>query len=129
MTNSLIRKLDEFFKNPKALTMAQMEGFVHETIKFFEQIRTTMETGTEEEKTLAIKESQELQEKLQLYSKQAIAKTGMSEEEVKNMLAKGDFAAMDMKHFKNAEREIDDYKNKVASKPKPKHHEKWGHKI
>jgi hypothetical protein len=88
-----------------------------------------METGSEEEKKLAIKESQELQEKLQLYSKQAIAKTGMSEEEVKNMLAKGNFAAMDLKHFKNAETEIDNYKSEATSKPKTKHHEKWGHKI
>ncbi len=129
MTNNLTKKLDDFFKNPKALSMAQMEEFVHETIKFFDQIRTTMETGTEEEKKEALKESQELQEKLQVYSKKAYERTGMSEEQVKKFLEKGNFPAMDLKHFQNAQQEINEYQQKVAPKPKTKHHEKWGKKI
>lgn len=130
MTNNLTKKLDEFFKNPITLSMAQMEEFIHETIKFFDHVRTTMETGTEEEKKAAIKESQELQEKLQKYSKQAYEKTGMSEEEVKKFLEKGNFPATDFRLFKNAQKEIDEFREKKAApKPKMKHHEKWGKKI
>jgi hypothetical protein len=129
MDNNLTKKLDEFFKNPTALNMAQMEEFIHETIKFFDHIRTTMETGTEEEKKEAIKESQELQEKLQRYSKKAYERTGMSEEEIKKFLEKGNFPAADFRLYKNAEREIDEFREKSSSKPKTKHHEKWGKKI
>ena len=121
MTNNLTKKLDDFFKNPTALSMAQMEEFIHETIKFFDQIRTTLETGTEEEKKEAIKESQELQEKLKLYSKQAYERTGMSEEDVKKFLSKGSFPPMDLKHFQNAQREIDEFREKAPPKPKTKH--------
>ncbi len=129
MTNKLTKKLDEFFNNPTALSMAQMEEFIHETIKFFDHIRTTMETGTEEEKKEAIKESQELQEKLQKYSKKAYERTGMSEEEVKKFLEKGNFPAADLRLYKNAQREINEFREKTPPKPKPKHHEKWGKKI
>ena len=129
MTNNLTKKLDEFFKNPATLSMAQMEEFIHETIKFFDHVRTIMETGSEEEKKAAIKESQELQEKLQKYSKQAYEKTGMSEEEVKKFLEKGNFPATDFRLFKNAQKEIDEFREKKAPKPKMKHHEKWGKKI
>ena len=129
MTNNLTKKLDEFFKEPSALSMAKMEEFIHETIKFFDQIRTTMETGTEEEKKAAIKESQELQEKLQKYTKQAYEKSGMSEEEVKKFLEKGNFPAADFRLFKNAEKEIQEFREKGAPKPKTKHREKWGEKI
>ena len=129
MDNKLTKKLDEFFKNPASLSMAQMEEFIHETIKFFDKVRTTMETGTEEEKKAAIKESQELQEKLQKYSKQAYEKTGMSEEEVKKFLEKGNFPAADFRLFQNAQKEINDFREKATQKPKPKHREKWGKKI
>ncbi|HEY5236440.1 MAG TPA: hypothetical protein VIJ14_09700 [Rhabdochlamydiaceae bacterium] len=129
MTNNLTKKLEDFFKNPTALSMPQMEEFIHETIKFFDHVRTTMETGTEEEKKEAIKESQELQEKLQKYSKQAYEKTGMSEEEVKKLLEKGNFPASDFRLYKNAQREIDEFREKATPKPKTKHHEKWGKKI
>ena len=129
MANNLTKKLDEFFKNPSALSMTQMEEFIHETIKFFDHVRATMETGTEEEKKEAIKESQELQEKLQKYSKQAYEKAGMTEEEVKKFLEKGNFPAADFRLFKNAQKEINEFREKTAPKPKMKHHEKWGKKI
>jgi hypothetical protein len=131
MTNNLTKKLDAFFKNPTALTMAQMEEFVHETLKFFDQLRTILETGTEEEKQEALKDSQELQEKLQVYAQKAYEKTGMSPEDIKNFLAKGsNFPAADWQHLQNAQKELSEHREKsTPPKPKTKRHEKWGKKI
>ena len=77
-----------------------MEEFVHETLKFFDQLRITLETGAEEEKKEALKDSEELQGKLQLYAQKAYEKIGISPEDVKNFLAKGsNFSGADWRHL------------------------------
>lgn len=118
MTNPLIEKLESFSSNPSGLSMQQIEDFVHETLKFFDRLRTTLTTGSPEEKEDALKESQELQEHLQTFTKKIYAQTGMSENEISKFLEKSKFPSSDMKHFKNAQQEIDDYREKLATERK-----------
>lgn len=110
MTNKLIDKMDDFFNDPHSLNMEKMEQFVHETLRFFDQLRTTLTTGTEEEKKEALKEAQEMQAKLQEVAKKAYDKLGMKPEEVEKLLAQGHFPKEQMKHFKNAQEEIAEYR-------------------
>jgi hypothetical protein len=127
MANNLTKKLDELFKNP---SMDKMEELTRETIQFFDQIRTIMETGTEEEKKAAMKESQEMHKKLLKYTKLAYEKSGMSEEEIKKLLEKGNFSADDFRLFKNAEKGIQEFREKPTKRPRTKkHRHKWGEKI
>jgi hypothetical protein len=125
MQNPLIEKLEALSLNNKSLSMQQVEEFVHETIKFFDRLRTTMTNGTPEEKEKALKESHKLQEHLQAFSSKIFEQTGMSEKDIQKFLAKGNFAAPDMRHFQAAQQEINDYREKIASDKKLHH----GHKI
>ena len=124
MLNPLIEKLQALSLNNQSLSMQQIEEFVHETIKFFDQLRTTMTTGTPEEKEKALKESQQLQEHLQAFTAKIYEQTGMSEDDIKKFLAKSSLASPEMKHFQNAQQEIDEYREKIASDKKPHHGQK-----
>lgn len=118
MTNPLIEKLEALSLNNKSLSMQQIEDFVHETLKFFDRLRTTLTTGSPEEKEKAMKESQELQEHLQAFTAKIYEQTGMSEEDITKFLAKGNLSSPDMKHFQNAQQEIDEYRKKIVNSGK-----------
>lgn len=131
MDKNLLDKIDDLFKNPQSLSMQQLEEFVHEVLKFFDALRTKMTTGTEEEKNEALKEAQEMQQKLQQYAQKAYEKLGMSESDIQKYLAQGKFLPEDMKHFHNAEKEINEFKKtlnpaKLTSRNKKS---EWGNKI
>jgi hypothetical protein len=118
MNNNLADKLEEFFKHPESLKMEQIEQFVHETLKVFDSLRTTLTNGTVEEKQEALKQAQEMQTKLQQVAERAYKKLGMSEEQVKKMLAEGSFPKDQMKHLEKAQQEINDYQNSIPGKNK-----------
>jgi hypothetical protein len=113
MSNPLIDKIEELFSKPQELSMPQIEQFVHDTLKFFDSLKETLSNGTEEEKKEALKEAQEMQHTLQKHAHKAYAKMGMSEEEVKKYLAGVNFSPSDLQHFKNAEKEIQDFKKEL----------------
>ena len=113
MNNKLIERIDDYFKDPQSLTMEQMEQFVHETLKFFDTLRVTLTSGTEEEKKEALKKAQEMQKKLQEVAQKAYQKLGMNQEQINKFLAEGSFPKEQMKHFQNAQHEIADYQKTV----------------
>jgi len=121
MDNNLANKLDEFFKNPESVNMEQIEQFVHETLKIFDSLRTTMMNGTAEEKQAALKQAQEMQTKLQQVAERAYNKLGMSEEQVQKMVSEGKFPKDQRSHLEKAQQEINDYQNSLAKdRPRPK---------
>jgi dGTP triphosphohydrolase len=121
MNNNLADKLEEFFKNPESLTMEQIEQFVHETLKIFDSLRTTLTNGTDKEKQEALKQAQEMQTKLQQVAEKAYKKLGMNEEQVKKVLSEGNFPKEHMKHLEKAQQEINDFQNSTPGKNHPKH--------
>jgi hypothetical protein len=118
MNNKLIAKIEGFFNDPSSLSMEEMEQFVHETLKFFDKLRNVMVNGTEEEKKEALKEAQEMQEKLQGFAQKAYEKTGMKPEDIAKFLSQGNVPKTDMNHFQNAQREIEDYQKSIQSRKK-----------
>jgi hypothetical protein len=120
MTNNILEKIDGIFKHPESLTMQELEGFVHEMLGFFETLRTTMVTGTEDEKKEAMEMTQEVQQKLQILAQKAYEKTGMSEAEIQKFLTAGNFPKTDFKLFQNAQNEIEEYKKAMEPPKKSK---------
>lgn len=116
MNNSIIEKIDSMFNNSQSLNMGQIEEFVHEVLKFFDTLKTRLSQGSDEEKQQALKEAQEMQQKLQQYAQKAYEKIGMDENEIKKYLEQGRFPAEEMKHFRNAEQEIHDFQKNLEAK-------------
>ena len=80
--------LDDFFKNPSP---DQFEDFVHETLKTFDSLRETIQSGTEEEKAIAFETAQNMQEKLREFAEATYAKAGMTEADVQELLSQGKY--------------------------------------
>jgi len=120
MQNNLLEKLDSLFSAQASMNMEQIEGFIHEVLKLFDDLRKTLVEGTEEEKKEALNIVQEVQSKLQILAQKAYEKIGMSEEEVKKFLASGHFPKADLHHFQQAQKEIEEYQKGLE--PGPKEH-------
>ncbi len=116
MNNPIIDKIESMFNKSQTLTMTQVEEFVHEVLKFFDTLRDKLTTGSEDEKKEALKEAQEMQQKLQLVASKAYEKLGMSEAEIKKYLEQGTLPLEEMKHFRNAEKEIQDFQKNLGKK-------------
>ena len=114
VTNNLLDKINEYFNDPKSMNMEQMEHFVHDTLKFFDTLRTKLTSGTEEEKEKALKEAQEMQSKLQEVAQKAYEKLGMNQEQIDKFLKQGHFPKEQMKHFNNAQEEIAEYQKNLS---------------
>ena len=115
MNNPIIDKIESMFNKSQNLTMPQVEEFVHEVLRFFDTLRDTLTKGSEDEKKEALKEAQEMQQKLQLVATKAYEKLGMSESEIKKYLEQGNFPPEEIKHFRNAEKEIQDFKKNIGA--------------
>jgi hypothetical protein len=116
MNNTIIEKIESMFNNSQTLNMAQVEEFVHEVLKFFDTLKTRLAQGSDEDKKAAIKEAQEMQQKLQQYAQKAYEKTGMKEMDIKKYLEQGSFPPEALKHFQNAEKEIQEFKKSSGVK-------------
>lgn len=116
MNNPIIDKIESMFNKSQNLTMPQVEEFVHEVLKFFDSLRDKLTTGSEEEKKEALNEAQEMQQKLQLVATKAYEKLGMSESEIKKYLEQGNLPLEEMKHFHNAEKEIQEFQKNIGKK-------------
>jgi hypothetical protein len=116
--SDLSERIDEIFEHPENLDMKQMESFIHEMLGFFESLKDTLVTGSEEEKKEALATAQDIQTKLQAMAKKAYEKTGMSEEDIQKFLATGSLPPSDeLKLFQNAQQELKDFKDKHQQTP------------
>jgi len=110
MNEDIMKKLGRVLEDPKGLSLEQMEDFVHEMLRFFDQLKNILSTGNEEEKKEALKSAYDIQDKLQELAKKAYDQAGLSEEEIKRLLASGAFPDKNLKVFKKAQEEIQEYR-------------------
>lgn len=113
MKKTILEKADELIQTGQSLNVNTIETFVHETLKFFEELRTILINGSPEEKKEALEVSRQLQEKLQSYAQNAYAAMGKTPEEANNLLQARNFSDNEWNTFQNIQKEIDDYKHTV----------------
>jgi HPt (histidine-containing phosphotransfer) domain-containing protein len=118
MKTNLLEKCDELLKNADSLTIPQLATFVHEMLGFFEQIRQTLKTGSEDEKKQAIEVAVQVQEKLKALSEKAYKSIGMSPDEAEKLLNPQNFSSDEWNLFKNVEGEIDEYQKELSNDQK-----------
>ena len=116
MDNNLADKLEDFFKDPESLNMEQIEQFVHQTLKIFDSLRSSLTSGSVEDKEKALKQAQEIQTKLHQVAERAYKKLGLNEEQVLKVISEGNFPKEQMKHLEKAQQEINDYQKIIAAK-------------
>jgi hypothetical protein len=117
---NVLEKFDALFKDAEDLTIPQLESFVHEVLKFFETLRTTLISGTNEEKKEALEIATKLQKKLEDLSQKAYQKSGMNPDQISSFLSNSqNFSPEEWKTFTNVENEIGEYDKDLKNQIKP----------
>lgn len=118
---NILEKIDELFGDSQAPDMQKLEVLISETLKFFEYIRSQMQSPKEKDRQEAIEMAQKLQQKLEGLADKSLASSGMSRDQLYTLLANpNNFSGEEWKKFKDAEKEISDYSKDVLKDSKPR---------
>ena len=115
---NILEKIDELFSDTQAPDMQKLEVLISETLKFFEYIRVKLQSPDEKERTEALEMAQKLQHKLEGLADKSLSDSGMSRDQLFNLLANPtNFSGEEWKKYKAAEKEITDYRKEVLKEP------------
>ena len=115
---NILEKLDELFGGSEPPSMQKLELLISETLKFFEYIRSQMQSPNEDDRKEAMELAQVLQQKLEGLADKSLVSSGMSREQLYSFLGNSkNFSGDEWKKFKAAEKEIEDYRKDVIKEP------------
>ncbi|MBS0616253.1 MAG: hypothetical protein JSR58_06870 [Verrucomicrobia bacterium] len=110
MANDILKKFDELFGDLDAMTPQKVEMLVHETLKFFEHLKTQLTSGDEKARKEALDTAMELQKKLEAFSKKALEKSGMTQEQLQKFISSPtNFSPDEWRAFQSSQKEISDF--------------------
>jgi hypothetical protein len=110
MTRNILEKFDELFGDLDKMTPQKVEMLVHETLKFFEHLKTQLTSGDEKTRKEALDTAVELQKKLEAFSKKALEKSGMTPEQLQKFItAPSNFSNDEWNAFQSSQKEISDF--------------------
>ncbi len=110
MNRRIVEKLEKILAKSNSLTIGELEPFVHETLKFFEDLKHIIETGSEKEQKEAMAIAAEVQQKFQALGDKIYKKMGLNPDQMAGLMQPGNFASDDWKVYQNVQKEIEDYK-------------------
>jgi hypothetical protein len=129
MNNNLLQKFDELFKDIDHLSIENLEGLVHESLKAFEFLKEKLDSPNEEERKEAMALAQQIQKKLEEQAEKAYAATGMNRGELDTfMTSSQNFTPEEWNSLGKAQTELSEYKSSLYRKEAPKVEEKSGEK-
>lgn len=112
---NMLEKFDEFFNSPEGLSMPRIESFVHESLKFLDQLKEKLENGTEEEKQKAMKSAQELQKKMMEQAEKALKASGLSQKDLEKFLTQpANFSSEEWDVLNRAKSEMSEYQKDMS---------------
>ncbi len=118
---TFLENIDEiFFNDPKKQgpDIQKLETLIRESLQFFDEIRTQLQSPKEEERKEAMDQAKALQHKLEDLADKSLAEAGMTREQLTDLLANPqNFAKEDWDSYKKAEEEISTYKKEVLKTP------------
>lgn len=116
--SNILKKIDDIFGDGGLPDSEKLTHLVQESLHFFEELRSKLQSPKEEEKKEAIEQAQELQQKLQDLADQSLAASGMTREQLEELLTKpSNFNPEDWDTYKTVEKEISDYQKEVLKTP------------
>jgi hypothetical protein len=114
MKQKILEKFDEIFSDINNLNAEKLEMLVHESLKFFDDLKIAMESPNEEEKQEAIKIATELQKKLEEQAERAFKASGMTKEQIASFTSDpSNFSKEEWDSFKKAKTELFDFQKDV----------------
>jgi hypothetical protein len=115
MAKNILEKFDELFSDVDAIDPAKIEIFVHESLKFFDELKTKLTSLDDKEREEAMKIAEQLQQRLELFAQKAIDKTGMTKEQLEEYVSQqSNFTPESWDSFQSAESEIKEYKKHIT---------------
>lgn len=131
MSNAIMDKIEEIFGNPEKFSPENMESLIHETLKFFNELKKKLESPNEKDREEALSIANELKDRLE---KQALAlcqTVGMDPKTIENYINNpANFSSTEWQSMNQAKANLDEYKEEIAktepagSEKAPKKHKK-----
>lgn len=113
MAKDILEKFDELFGDLDAMTPQKVELLVHETLKFFEHLKTQLTSGDEKSRKEALDTAMELQKKLEAFSKKALEKSGMTPDQLQKFISSPtNFSPDEWRAFESSQKEISDFEKR-----------------
>jgi hypothetical protein len=117
MTNNVLQKFDDLFKDLENLSMDKVESLVHESLKFFEALKGKLQSPNEEERKEAQKITEELQKKLEAQAEKAFEATGLNRNELDTFLrSPQNFSEQEWGTLQRTQQELSEYKTSLFKK-------------
>lgn len=114
MKKTILEKFDEIFSDIKNLNAEKLQTLVHESLKFFDDLKRALESPNEEEKNEALQIAQELQKKLEEQAQKAYKASGMTKEQIAKFTENSNnFSKEEWDSFKKAKEELFDFQKEV----------------
>lgn len=112
--HNILEKIDELFGDGSPPDVSKLTTLVQESLHFFEDLRTKLESPKTEEKNEAIDMAKQLQQKLEGLADQSLAASGMTKEEVQELLRNpSNFNEKDWNTYQSVDKEIKEYQKEV----------------
>jgi hypothetical protein len=116
MNDSILKKMEEFFKSPEKFSPDHLEEFIQETLEYFSSLRSKMTSPEAASREEAMQTAVNLKEELEQQMLTLCQSLNMSTQEIETYInASKHFSADEWKAMEKARQELDQYKEAVAN--------------
>lgn len=117
MKEKILEDFDKIIKDLESPTIAKLEVLVNECLKFFDDLKHIIETGSDEDKKEALELSKKIQKKLEERSDKAYSASGMDKKQIDEALKDPqNFSEEDWTTFSKIKKDISEYQGDVIKK-------------
>ncbi len=141
MSSAVIEKIEELFGHPEQFTPENMENLIHETVKFFNELKTKIDSSDAKVREEALQVASSLKTKLEEQALALCESIGMNPQTLEAYInTPTNFSVEEWQAMEKAKTELENYKQavtkmetgeqspaakKAASRKKPKAVKEW----
>jgi hypothetical protein len=115
MNHAVMDKIEEIFGHPERFTPENMESLVHETLKFFSDLRLKLESKDEKEREEGIAIASALKTKLEEQAANLCQSVGMDPHALEAYINDpSNFTEQQVQAMNKAKADLEDYKKEIA---------------
>lgn len=117
MSNDLMEKMAKVFKTPEQFSLENIEGLVHETLKFFSELKTKLESPNEKVREEAMNTAMALKTQLEEQALALCDSIGMDPQSLEKFInTSANFSSEEWQIMEKAKNELAGYQNEIAAK-------------
>lgn len=112
MNHTILQKIDKLFGSPDQFSPENMETLVHETIQFFNELKTKLESSDEKVREEALQTASLLKTKLEEQALKLCESIGMDPQSLESYISSpANFSSEEWQAMEKAKSEIKNYKD------------------